>query len=223
MRRQLPSLSIVWPAPPTLLAMETIELGRLLAERHREVAELDPACCLLNYAEVPYEGDWTLRSGLMRLAQPHPVLVGAVLDLSRRLDAPLHHVRRKLEQHVVVADRALSPDGLAGPPASPCPDIRTADLARLVAAGCDQGELQAGYEEQHELQHEERLAVPLLSVAVAFEQLAGVVAAWAVNGPADPPVTAVDRFIETVGAELDELGVPQESGPPPGTRRSTRR
>lgn len=205
-----------------MLAMDTVDVGRRLAERHREEAELDSTCSLLNYAEAPYEGDWTFRSALMRLAQPHPERVGAVLQLSRRLDAPLHHVRRTLEGHVVTADRHLTPNGVTDPPERPCRDVRTADLARLVAAGLDQAPLLAGYEEAHELDHEERLAVPLLAVAVTLEGLAEVLAAWALVGPADPPVDEVDRCVDVVAVALDELGVPEETGPPPGMRRGSR-
>lgn len=202
--------------------VETVRLGQLLAERHAEGAELDARLNLLNYAEAPYEGDWTLRSALMRLAQPHPKRVGQVLDLTRRLDAPLHHVRKVLERHVVMADRGLTPENVEKEPLAAIGDIRTADLARLVAAGIDQAALLAGYEERHELEHEERLAVPLLVVAIMIEKLAQALCAWALVGPADPPLEAVDHFVETVAVKLDELGVPEETGPPPGMRRSDR-
>lgn len=203
--------------------MDMVELGRKLAERHDgDGVEIDPVRCLLNYSERPYEGDWTFRSALMRLAQPHPALVGRVLDLSRRLDAPLHHVRKTLEAHVVVGDLALEPENLDGPPIEPCPDARSVDLARLVAAGCEQRSLLAGYEERHELEHEERLAIPLLVVAVAFERLAEIVTGWALVAPADPPVEAVEGCVQMVAAELDRLRVPEETGPPPGMRRGSR-
>ena len=208
--------------------MEAVRLGQRLAERHAgttdagQPPELDEVHSLLNYSEAPYDGDWTLRSSLMRLAQPNPARVGQVLDLTRRLDAPLHHVRRILERHVVVADRWLTPSGLEDLPLLPLGDIRTADLARLVAAGCDPSDLLAGYEESQELEHEERLAVPLLAVAVQIEDLAKTLSGWALVGPANPPLDAVDRFVETVGPRLDELGVPEETGPPPGMRRSGR-
>lgn len=41
------------------------------------------------YAEVPRDGDWTLRSALVRFAQPEPVRAGAVLELVRRTDGAL--------------------------------------------------------------------------------------------------------------------------------------
>ena len=207
--------------------IDSVQLGRRLAERHATPTEpirFDPVRSLLNYAEAPFPGDWTLRSSLMRLAQPHPARVGQVLAHVRRLDAPLHHVRRVLERHVVVADAHLSPVTVAAEPSpsepsAPVHDIRTADLGRLVAAGAEVDQLLAGYEAQHPLDTEERLAVPLLSVAVRVEQLAGTLSGWALTGPADPPIAAVDQFVETVGAMLDALGVPTETGPPPGMRR----
>lgn len=208
--------------PSTMTRVETARIGRLLAERHVEEAEPDQRCCLLNYAEAPFEGDWTLRSSLMRLAQPHPARVGQVLELTRRLDGPLHHVRRDLERHVVLADRALTPGNIEGPLVEAYADIRAADLARLVDAGCDAAGLISGYEELTELTNEERIAVPLLAIAVSAERLASTLSAWALVGPADPPVDAVDQFVATVAEALDELGVPEETGPPPGMRRSGR-
>lgn len=171
---------------------------------------------MLNYAECPYDGDWTLRSALMRLAQPHPARVGRVLDLTRRLDGPLHHVQRILERYPVDADRALTPETVAEAPVDPVPDIRTADLARLAAAGCDLHPLLDGYDSvaPEPLAHEERRAVPLLMVAVQIEALARTLAAWAVAGPADPPIDAVDQFLASVPATLDDLGVPADTWSP---------
>ena len=204
--------------------MDAAEQGRRLAERHRtgESPKLDSSVSLLNYAEVPYEGDWTLRSGLMRLAQPHPALVGSVLELSRRLDAAVGHVRKELERHVVVGDRRLTAEGLDAAAVQPIPEIRTADLGRLAAAGADPDDLVSGYGEVGELGNEERLAVPLLALAVDFEGLAETVTAWALVGPNDPPVDRVTQVVDQVRETMDELGVPVETGPPPGMRRGSR-
>lgn len=214
--------------------MDAAEQGRKLAERHARLAadsdagplEVDRTLSVLNYAELPHPGDWTLRSGLTRLAQPHPVLVSAVLDLSRRLDAPLHHVRRALEANPAICDRGLTADNIGEPPIAPLTDLRTADLGRLVAAGADADQLIAGYGEPlpsaDQLDNEERLSVPLLAVAVMFEGLAAVVTGWAVVGPNDPPAEAVQEVIDRVATELDRLGVPEETGPPPGMRRGGR-
>ncbi|MGH1491015.1 MAG: hypothetical protein ACRBK7_16745 [Acidimicrobiales bacterium] len=211
--------------------MQAADIGRTLGERHRtaaehgtaaDKAEFDPSLSLLNYGEFPHEGDWTLRSALVRLAQPEPARVGAVLELVRRLDAPLHHVKRALEQHLTTCDRDVTVDNLAGAPLDPYRDIRTADLARLLATGVDDVELLAGYEQQTPLDHEERVAVPLLAVAVQFEWLAQELTAWALAGSEPPPIASVDRAVADVGAELDRLSVPVETGPPQRSGRSAR-
>ena len=41
------------------------------------------------YADVARDGDWTLRSALVRFAQPEPVRAGVVLELVRRTDGAL--------------------------------------------------------------------------------------------------------------------------------------
>lgn len=41
---------------------------------------------VLNYAERPRVDDWSLRSALVRYAQPDPVRVGQLLDLVRRIE-----------------------------------------------------------------------------------------------------------------------------------------
>ena len=204
--------------------MDAVEQGRRLAERHRdgESPKLDPSVSLLNYAEISYQGDWTLRSGLMRLAQPHPTLVGSVLELSRRLDAAVGHVRKELERHVVVGDRGLTAETLGGAAMQPFPEIRVADLGRLAAAGADPDGLASGYGEVAELGNEERLAVALLALAVDFEGLAETVTAWAFVGPKDPPVDRVAHVVDQVRKTMDELGVPLETGPPPAMRRGSR-
>ena len=182
--------------------------------------EPDPDRSLLDYAEIPFDGDWTLRSALVRLAQPEPQRVAALLELMRRLDAPLHHVARLLERHTVVCDRRLTVDGIDDAPVEPRPDVRTADLARLVALGVDESALLEGYGERSPLEEQERFAVPLLVIAVRLESLAERLTAWALAGPDDPPVAQVDEVVAAIGARLDELGVPVETGPPPGARSS---
>lgn len=204
--------------------MDPLDLGRRLAERHDSYAapEPDPDRSLVNYAETARVGDWTLRSALVRLAQPEPRRVAALLELMRRLDAALHHVARLLERHTVLGDRGLTAAGVEGPPVDPWPDARAADLARLVAAGVDERDLLAGYEERAPLDDQERLAVPVLAVAVRLESLADRLTAWALAGPEDPPVGEVDEVIGEIAARLDELGVPVETGPPPGVRAGRR-
>lgn len=54
--------------------------------RRREVQPAELAA-LLDLAERPREGDWSLRAALTRYAQPEPRRVSDVLDLVRRVDA----------------------------------------------------------------------------------------------------------------------------------------
>lgn len=201
--------------------MDAVEMGRALAGRHAErpAPNYDPDRSLLNYGEAPRQGDWTLRSALVRLAQPDPVRVGEILQAMRRLDATLHQVTKKLESHLAACDRRPTPDEIAAEPAVELADVRTADLARLVAVGVDGAGLMAGYEDHTPLDDEERLALPLLEIAARFETLSETLAAWADGGPADPPLEAVDEVRSWAWARMDELGVPVETGPPPGTRR----
>jgi hypothetical protein len=207
--------------------MDPTEAGRRLAQRHgrggaagdpTDPIVVDPTGSLLNYAERPHAGDWTLRSALVRLAQPEPVLVGTLLQVTRRLDAALHHVARQLERHPALCDPSLVAEQPERPPASPVIDVRSADVARLVAAGLDEAEVLAGYDSVAPLDHAERVAVPLLAVAVILDGLADELAAWADAGPDDPPTGAVERVTAAARARIDELGLPEETGPPPGAR-----
>ena len=203
--------------------------GRLLAERHLGAAGVDPepAGSLVNYAESSRAGDWSLRSALVRLAQPEPARVAGVLELVRRLDAVLHHLARPLERHTVLCDRAVTLDALSeepfgwrlGEPADPYPDTRVAELVRLAtSAGPDGDQVLDAYLAEVDLELEEQQALPLLAVAVEFDNLADVLTEWAPSAPATPPVQVVDRVCASVLAQLDALGVPREEGPPPGAR-----
>ena len=203
--------------------------GRLLAERHLGVAAADPepAGSLVNYAESSRAGDWSLRSALVRLAQPEPARVAGVLELVRRLDAVLHHLARPLERHTVVCDRSLTLGAITeeasgwqlADPGEPYPDTRVAELVRLAtAAGPDGDQVLDAYLGEVDLAIEEQQALPLLAVAAEFDGLADQLAAWAPTAPAAPPVEEVDRVCAGVLAHLDALGVPREEGPPPGAR-----
>lgn len=203
--------------------------GRLLAERHLAagVVDPDPAGSLLNYAESSRAGDWSLRSALVRLAQPDPARVAGVLELVRRLDAVLHHIARPLERHTVTCDRSLTiEDASAAPsgweltgPSDPYPDTRVADLVRLAtSAGSDGDQVIDAYVAEVELTLEEQQALPLLAIAAELDSLAEVLVAWAPTAPAPPPVDHVDRVCAGVVVRLDALGVPREEGPPPGGR-----
>lgn len=211
--------------------MDATEIGRRLAHRHATTTAstptpVDPVRSLLNYAEAPHDDDWTMRSALVRLAQRDPARVGALLQVSRRLDAPLHHVARTLQSEPAMCDEAMAapswdPDTVLGEaPAKPYPDARIADLARAVAAGNDVDAVLAGYQESTSLGREEELAVPLLAEAARFDLVARDLARWASSDLADPPLDAVDRVTVEVAGRLDELGVPEETGPPPRGARS---
>ena len=207
--------------------------GRLLAARHlaAEGADPEPAGSLVNYAESSRAGDWSLRSALVRLAQPEPARVAGVLELVRRLDAVLHHLARPLERHTVICDRSLTLDGASetpsgwelAEPADPYPDTRVADLVRLASsAGSEGDQVVDAYVAEVELAPEEQHGLALLSVAVHFDRLAAALVAWAPTAPAPPPVEIVDQTCADVLVHLDALGVPREEGPPPGARGGRR-
>ena len=212
--------------------MDAAEIGRRLAERHAAEAPtgddeaIEPSRSLLNYAEMPHTGDWTLRSALVRLAQRDPARVGTLLQVMRRIDGPLHHVTRTLQDNPAICDEALAsndwdPDELIGErPLVPYPDIRTADLARVVAAGFDSAAITAGYDSVAPLEREEALAIPLLAEAARFDLLARRLAVWADGDRSDPPLDALDRLSAEGAQRLDALGVPEETGPPTRGGRS---
>lgn len=206
-------------------------MGALLAERHNEEVAVSPELSLLNYAESSRVGDWSLRSALVRLAQPDPLRASAVVELIRRVDAALHPHVRALQRHGVLCDRALSRQQMHGEgsewrfdgPAEPVPDARTADLARLARTDPEvYDRALAAYESAiaEPLGDEERECLPLLAVALQLDELADVLAGWASQGFLDPPLEAVDTIGRAVHAQLEELGVPQEQGPPGRGRRS---
>jgi len=212
--------------------MDATEFGRRLARRHGDEAasgatvELDEDRSLLNYAEVAHAGDWTLRSALVRLAQRDPARVGSLLHVSRRIDASLHHVARTLRSHPATCDGVLANDrsdqgvDVEESPRRPYPDVRTADLARAMAAGIDPDAVLAGYTEAVTLDREEELALPILAEAARFDALARRLADWADGDLSDPPLDVVDRLTTEATQRLDDLGVPEETGPPPRGGRS---
>lgn len=218
------------PAPPAPDALAAA--ARILAERHREPAPAEPERSILNLAESPRIDDWSLRSALVRLAQPEPVRAGAVLEIVRRCQGALHPLTRALERHTVWTGPELGPASVTGAADTdwaladggpPRPDIRLVDLARL--AGGDPAALDAvagAYAAVAPLDDEEQAALGLVAVAVAIDGLADELAAWAVTAEGPPPVAAVDAVCRRLAPELDRLGVPREMRPedvPPGARR----
>lgn len=146
---------------------------KLLAERRRSSVGTNPDESLVHYAEVARSGDWTLRSALVRLAQPEPTRAAAVLELTRWCDGALHQLSIHLENQ----DGAIEPDAVP----------------------------------------EEVL--PILVAVLELDQLAGVLATWAQQGPSNPPLETVDATCSRVYRLLDDADVPRDTGPPGRGRR----
>lgn len=76
------------------------EARRLVTERNVAGASGDDAIdritLLADYAERPRQGDWSLRSSLVRFAQAEPTRAGALLEVVRRCDAALHPLAKEL-------------------------------------------------------------------------------------------------------------------------------
>jgi hypothetical protein len=210
--------------------MERAEvLGSLLAERHGEAAEVDRDVALHHVAESPRPGGWTLRSALVRLAQPEPELAASIVEQVRRLETILSPVIRELEAHGVVTDPGLTMDcvrdGPGGPtlrdPGAPRRDARMADLARLLRCGQEAFSAAYGAYRDHvqpPITEAEQRALPLLGVALDVDDLADVVVEWARRAPAPTP-PSIAPAITAIAHRLDALGVPREQRTmPPGRR-----
>jgi hypothetical protein len=190
--------------------MDTLELEEIV-ERHRTPAEIDEVRSVLNYAEAPRIGDWTLRSALVRLAQPHPLRAEAVLELVRRLDAALKPFVRTLQKHSVLTGRTIPPSsaGIA--------DARIVDLALLSERqGVDIAEVIRRYGSIIPLSDDEMESAALVAVALTLDDLAGRLAVWAAADRDQPPLDAIDRACAAVHRRLERLGVPEEDGWRPG-------
>jgi hypothetical protein len=72
---------------------------------------------LLDFAERPRAGDWSLRSALVRYAQANPERVSGVLDLVRRIEAGLHPHNRRLVKEGPALWRAHETGIVPGDPA----------------------------------------------------------------------------------------------------------
>ncbi len=203
-------------------------LGRELATRHgAEPVEVDETLTLLQVAESPRIDDWTLRSALVRFAQPQPELSGAILESVRRTQAALDPVARELLRHGAVTDRglAVAGDGGLAAPSDPLPDVRVADLARLVRLLPGRRDaVLAAYTAEIELEPAERDAVALLVVLLDLDELADGLTAWASTvAPADPPVEEARRLGRMAFDRLAALGVARETRERPPGRRPTAR
>lgn len=163
-----------------------------------------------------------MRAALTRYAQPHAARSAKVLTLVRRLDATLKPIIKPFEKVAVTCDRQLDVAALDDPPREPYADLRAADLARVqVADAADFLAALGAYEEADgtPLDDGERNAVALLGIALALDALGDVLAEWANQGRANPPVDAVDEACARIEAMLDALGVPEERPPSNNNRR----
>ncbi len=168
-----------------------------LVALHAQPRPVDEVHSILNYAEVPRRGDWTLRSALVRLAQPHPLRSEAVLQLVRRLDAALKPMVRSLQKHGVTTTRSI-PGGLSN-----VDDIRLVDI---VASD----ELLAEYDASVGLTDDERASVGLVRLAMTLDGLSTTLAEWANAGSEEPPISEIDSTCAAVLAAMNDQGVPVE-------------
>jgi hypothetical protein len=92
--------------------------------------ELEPPelAQLVDFAERPRVGDWSLRAALVRYAQPEPEQVGQIVELVRRIEWALQAESKLLasEGPAVWATLASGPDGADGP------NARTVALLRAA-------------------------------------------------------------------------------------------
>lgn len=212
-------------------------LGRELAARHGAgSAEVDETHTLLQVSESPRADDWTLRSALVRFAQPEPELASAILESVRRAQTALDPMARELVRHGAITDRrlAVAADGGLAPVVDPLTDVRAADLARLVRDRSNghlpPADLIEAYDTAAEVDGSERLspaerdAIPLLMVLLDLDELADVLAEWASTiAPAEPPVDQAKRLGRQAFDRLDALGVARETRErPPGRRPPVR-
>jgi len=65
---------------------------------------------VLDFAERPRTDDWSLRSGLVRYAQPDPVRVNLILELVRRVEWALKPRMKTIEREGTELWAALSED-----------------------------------------------------------------------------------------------------------------
>ena len=186
----------------------TVIDGCALAELHRNGSATDDGVRLVAYAESPRQGDWSLRSALVRYAQPEPQRASAVLELVRRTDGALKASVRLLERSEVPTDPELSGGARRI-------DARSADLARVAVRWPDElDRVIAEYESVEPLSPEERELVPLLAVAVELDALGDVLARWADDRSTARPDDAVDEIARRAFGMLAALGVERERRPP---------
>lgn len=180
---------------------------------------------LVDYAESSRAGDWSLRSALVRFAQPEPTRAGAVLELVRRTDGALKPHRRRLEgkgapSHPGLGPQLLTQDGdpvVLGDDAGRVVDVPASDLARACLRLPDGDAVVAAYVEAVG-DDATFAAIPLLVVALELDAIAEALVPWAQTHDGPPPVAVVDERAAAAFARLAELGVPRETGGRPPAR-----
>lgn len=182
---------------------------------------------LVDYAESSRAGDWSLRSALVRFAQPEPTRAGAVLELIRRTDGALKPHRRRLEAASAPSHPSLGPDLFVddgsgrltvATPAARVLDAPAADLARATLRLADGAAIVATYTA---IAGDDPTfaAIPLLVVALELDAVADALVPWAQEHDGPPPVALVDERAAAAFARLAELDVPRETGRPPARMR----
>lgn len=197
-----------------------------LARAHAEPATgLPDGHRLVDYAESSRTGDWSLRSALVRFAQPEPTRAGAVLELIRRTDGALKPHRRRLEAAAAPTHPGLAPDlfeddggqlAVRGD-AERVLDAPAADLARAVLRLPDGDSVVAAYADASG-EDPTFDAVPLLVVALELDAVADQLVAWACVHDGPPPVDVVDERAAAAFSRLAALDVPRETGGRPPAR-----
>lgn len=180
---------------------------------------------LVYYAESSRAGDWTLRSALVRFAQPEPTRAGAVLELIRRTDGALEAHRRRLESASTPTHPDLhrglfveDDDGVAvRSDAERTLDAPATDLARAALRLPDGAAVVDAYVDAAG-EDPTSAAIPLLVVALQLDAVADALVAWACAHDGPPPVGVVDERAAAAFARLADLGVPRETGGRPPAR-----
>lgn len=147
---------------------------------------------LIDFAERPREGEWSLRSALVRYAQPRAEQVSGLLDLVRRIDF------------------ALSPNSKV--PKSKVPNSKVVERTGPALSGALQSDDAPRPEP-------EATVVGLLRACTELDQLADLLAAWASDPSCGRPDIQVDTTLAAVERQLDDLGVAREERQRSPTRR----
>ena len=71
---------------------------------------------LLEFAERPRAGDWSLRAALTRYAQPEPKRVGDLLECVRRIEFAVHPQLKAIERDGAALWAAVQDGGADGEP-----------------------------------------------------------------------------------------------------------